>query len=87
MKNLKPAPPIEEGYQNSYSTVCIAIEKPLDTFNGFLAVKAGMTEEHPWQDRMYVSTRAALEGTGLDRGIRVHPAERLRLEEMKKDKT
>jgi len=74
------ASPIEEGYSEAYWTICAGTRKPLDPLDGLLV--AG-PEPKPWQDKAYLSIKAALERIGFEEGIKVNPVERDRLENIK----
>lgn len=54
--------------------------KPLDPIDGLLV--SGRPPE-PWQDKCYLSIKAALERVGRNEGLKVHPLERSRLSELK----
>jgi len=77
---LVPFTPIEDGYSESFWTICIATNWPLDPLDGLLA--AG-PDPKPWQDKKYLSIKAALERIGFTNGIKVHPIERDRLASIK----
>jgi hypothetical protein len=86
LTRLYPADPIEDSYSNRYWTVCQGSDKPkdpLDPINGFIVDRKN---KRPWQDELYLSENAALQGLGRDKGLRVDPLERDRLKSVKRKK-
>ncbi|MGX1088460.1 hypothetical protein [Pseudomonas sp. AP3_22 TE3818] len=54
---LVAATPIAESYSSRYSTLCVAMERPLDPVDGF---KINTSRQDAWQDSRYVSAHAVL---------------------------
>lgn len=79
-EQLVPSLPIEKGYSEAFWTICAATHKPLAPLDGLLV--AG-PETKPWQDKVYLSIKAALDRIGFTEGVKVHPVERDRLESIK----
>lgn len=80
LKSLKAAVPIQEGYSNRFWTVCAGLQKPLDPIDGLLINEK---DTKPWQEKSYISIKAALERIGYDKGLRIHPSEKERYNEIK----
>lgn len=80
LPEIRPAQPIDDGYSTKYWTVCNGFEKPLDPLDGLLT--AG-PEPVAWQDKPYMSIKAALERVKHSEGLRVHAFEKDRLSELK----
>lgn len=77
---LVPARGIAPGYSDRFSTICEATGGALDPVDGF---RLRGKDPLPWQEPRFISKDAALERTGYaDRGLRVHPLERERFEEL-----
>ncbi|MFA6055087.1 MAG: hypothetical protein WC769_06925 [Thermodesulfovibrionales bacterium] len=81
IKNIVKADPIEQGYSNRFWTICLGYHKPLDPVDGFLLEEAG--ERRPWQDKAYISIKAALERKD---GLKINRLEQDRLREIKRAK-
>jgi hypothetical protein len=80
--DAKPAVPISPFCQSTeYWTVCEFYQKPLDPFEGFKIFEP--IELKPWQEPKYISYSAALERRGIDQGLRPHPSEIDRLNDLK----
>jgi hypothetical protein len=79
LNRLVPASPIQSSYSDRFSTLCEATLLPLDPADGF---RLRGPEPEPWQEPRYISVHAALERIGYDRGLRVHPLERERYDEL-----
>ena len=80
-QKLKPAQPLLGSKSTSYRTVCVATSLPLDPREGFLIERQPI---FPWQDKLYVSLQAILEGDANMKGIRVDLLEQDRLEKAKR---
>ena len=78
-KNLEEAKPIESYMSTSFWTVCKALNKPLDSYDGLLL----NTGNKNWQDKEYVSPTAVIEGDSKRKGYKLHPDEKDRYEEIK----
>lgn len=76
LAGLEIANPVDVGYSECFWTLCSALARPLDPLDGFIV--AG-EEPRPWQERRYISIKAAVERTGYTEGLRVAPIERERL--------
>lgn len=57
LRNLGVAQRIAAGYRTFFSTICVALRRPLDPIDGFVVATHPL---RPWQDRLYVSAKAAL---------------------------
>jgi len=79
LKGLTAADPIQVGYSDRFSTICEGTLRPLDPADGF---RIRSKEPEPWQEQKYISAYAALERIGYVGGLRVHPLERDRYEEL-----
>lgn len=60
LKRLSSAVPIEKGYSDKFWTVCHATKKPLDPKDGFILQAP---EFRLWQDKSYISLKAAVDGS------------------------
>lgn len=83
LKRLCAAVPIQESYGTRYWIACAATRRPLDPLD---AVKIDGSVPAPWQEHRHVHLLAAIKGTELPAGIKIHPSEeervsRLRLED------
>lgn len=72
---LTAAPPILSGYSEHYWVICKGLDMPLDVSDGVVAV---LPDLKAWQDRPYLSFKAALDRTGRPKW-RPHPFEEARL--------
>jgi hypothetical protein len=77
--DLIAAKPLQPGYSEKFSTICEGTQKPLDPIDGF---RVRGREPEPWQEPRIISAIAALERRGYERGLRVHPLERERYDEL-----
>jgi hypothetical protein len=80
LKKLVVAKPIQEGYSQRFWTVCRATGLPLDPLDGLIVQTKN---SRVWQDKPYVSMKAALDGTMEDAGFKVDPID---LERLKRGK-
>jgi len=80
LSGLISAEPIDVGYSTKYWTICKGFKKPLDPVDGLLV---SALPPEAWQDKNYISIKAALERVGRNDGLKVHPLERDRLSELK----
>lgn len=80
LKALKAAVPIAEGYSSRFWTVCAGLEMALDPIDGFIIKEE---DPKPWQERKYISIKAALERIHHNKGLRIHPSEKERYNEIK----
>lgn len=65
-----------------YWYVCAATQVPVDPVDAVL-VESG--DRRPWQDRVYVSMHAALNRRASAKGLRIHPLEQSRIDELTRD--
>lgn len=65
-----------------YWYVCAATQVPIDPVDAVL-VESG--DRKPWQDRVYVSLHAALSRRASAKGLRVHPLEQSRIDELTRE--
>ena len=81
LQKLTVAEPIKKSSSYRYWTVCQGFERPLDPREGLR-----IDEKDPltWQETRYISLEAALERIKRDEGIKVHPLERERFNDIKK---
>lgn len=75
LEHLFPAEPIAAGYSTRFWTVCVALKRPLDPRDGFLAAHS---EKRAWQELPYISGKAAAERVGVEDGLTVDVLERER---------
>jgi len=80
LEKLITAEPIDEFMKNSFWTVCKALNKPLDIYDGLVVNR----KKETWQDKEYVSPKAVFEGESKKQGIKLHPNEKNRYEKLKK---
>lgn len=80
LAGLQAAAPIGENYNDSYWTICFALKRPLNPLDGFII--AG-DDPKPWQEKQYISLKAAVERTGYTEGIKVNPVEFERFQKYK----
>jgi hypothetical protein len=80
LSGIQEAQPIENGYSTKYWTLCKGFERPLDPLDGLLTAEP---EPKVWQDKPYISIKAALERVKHNEGLRVHAFEKDRLAELK----
>lgn len=76
LTELSSAEPIEEHYSNYYQTICEYYGRPLDRVDGVIVDE---TDPAPWQDRRYLSLKAALGRLADPKVLRPHPSEHQRL--------
>jgi hypothetical protein len=82
LNNLVAATKINKATSTKFWTVCQAYKLPLDPKDGFLI---DGNQRYPWQDKRYLSLESILERDANDKGIRIHPAEKERFEDLKKE--
>lgn len=63
-------------------TVCQAYQKPLDPKDGFLIDGNHLK---PWQDKRYISLESILERDAKEKGFAIHPEEKERFDDIKKE--
>lgn len=76
------AKPIDKTSSTKFWTVCEAYKKPLDPKDGFLIDGNYL---YPWQDKRYLSLDSILEREAKNQGLRIHPAEKERFNEIKQE--
>jgi hypothetical protein len=76
LKKLVVAKPIAPGYSERFWTVCKATVLPLDPRDGLIVQTRN---SRVWQDKPYVSIKAALDGTTEELGLRIDPTDEERL--------
>jgi len=82
LKGLVPAEPIELCVSTEFWTICEGHKRPLDPLEGLVVYEN--SEIKPWQENKYISFHAAeVERIGRDKGLRPHPSENERIEEIK----
>lgn len=82
INGLIPAKPIKHNVSSEFWTICEAYKKPLDPLEGF-RIQTSM-ELKPWQEPKYLSLDAILEQVGVDRNLKPHHSENVRIVELKK---
>lgn len=73
LRRLVSASPIEKEYSEYFWTICQCIKRPLDPRDGLVL---STKRFNLWQDRLYVSLKAALSGEMDEQGFQVDPLER-----------
>ncbi|MDX6500003.1 MAG: hypothetical protein QOG23_3263 [Blastocatellia bacterium] len=76
LKKLVVAKPIKKGYSERFWTVCRATGFPLDPLDGLIVQTR---DSRVWQDKPYVSMKAALDGTMEEQGLKIDPTDQERL--------
>lgn len=71
LKHLITAEP-EDDDSYYFWVACAATQKPLDQLDGFV-IKS--KTRYPWQERLYISKKAARERIGFSNGIKIDPLE------------
>jgi hypothetical protein len=84
LADLKVATPLPKAASFRYWTVCQGYKKPLDPREG---LRIESRDILPWQDTLYISIEAALERVGRTQGLKIHPLEKERFEQLKKQFT
>ena len=80
LQALSPARPVGESYSTAYWTVCQATQKPLDPRDGLIVDKP---YAKLWQDKLYVSLEAELDGERKLKGLKLDPLDKGRLPRLK----
>jgi hypothetical protein len=75
VKDIVPASPMKHARSTTFWTICQATGGPLDPKEGYLGDRQ---PSHSWQDRLYLSLSALLDGTAKEKGFRIDPLERER---------
>jgi hypothetical protein len=81
---LIEATPIEESYSTKFWTICKGYELPLDPRDAFMVSDQDLM---PWNDKPYISKKAALKRIKRNEGIHIHPLEIERYKEYAKKAT
>lgn len=84
-ENINEASPLPYCKSSEFWTICEAYKKPLDPLEGFKIYETN--EPKPWQEPKYISFGAELERRGRDKGIRPHPSELIRINDLKEKLT
>lgn len=79
--NLTVARPVDLAQHSSFWTICQATRKPLDLRDAFAIAR---NHSYPWQDTLYVSLTAILEGHLREKGIELDKLDEPRLLREKK---
>lgn len=79
--NITEANPLPYCRSSEFWTICEAYKKPLDPLEGFKIYE--VNEPKPWQEAKYISIGAELERKGREKGIRPHPSELDRINDLK----
>jgi hypothetical protein len=79
---LVAAIPIKHCQSTEFWTICEAYKKPLDPLEGFKIFSS--SDLKPWQESKYLSFDAIVDRIGIEKGLRPHPSEKDRIEELKK---
>lgn len=82
LKNLTEANKIEKATSTKFWTICQAYKLPIDPKDGFLI---DGNQIYPWQDKRYLSLESILERDAKDNGFRIHPVEKQRFDDLKKE--
>jgi len=82
LNELVEATKIDKATSTKFWTICQAFKTPLDPKDGFLI--DGL-QKYSWQDKKYLSLESLLERESFGKGFRLHPTERERFEELKKE--
>jgi hypothetical protein len=80
LRQLEVAKRIATGYRTFFSTICQALRQPLDPIDGFVVASGPLRS---WQDRLYVSIKAALAPGESNFTGELDPAEKERLKIMR----
>lgn len=81
LQSLTVATPIDKAKSYNFWTICHGFDRPLDPMEG---LRIAGFEPLAWQDPQYISFEAALERAKREEGLRVHPSELDRLNQIKK---
>lgn len=81
LKELVVAEPLPKAASYRYWTVCQGYRRPIDPREG---LRIDGKDPLPWQETMYMSVEAALERIGRDTGLKIHPLEKERFNQIKK---
>lgn len=82
LTNIIDAKPIDKTTSTKFWTVCQACKQPLDPKDGFLV---DGNQLYQWQDKRYLSLESILEREAKKQGLRIHPAEKERFDDIKKE--
>lgn len=82
LEKIVAAEAIPKTTSTKFWTVCQAYQKPLDPKDGFLI---DGNQLKPWQDKRYISLESILERDAKEKGFVIHPEERERFEDIKKE--
>ncbi|SFZ96684.1 hypothetical protein SAMN05216324_1244 [Chryseobacterium limigenitum] len=79
IQELLPAVPINSWMSSKFWTVCQILKKPIDTRDGLLL----LNNSQIWQDKSYVSIKGLIEYDFVKLGLKLHPTEKDRFQELK----
>ncbi|GAB3761447.1 hypothetical protein [Spirosoma pomorum] len=82
--DIQAARPIDNAEYTCFWTICQATKQPLDTRDGFIVSRP---LSYAWQDPLYVSFFAIIEGIAEERNINLDPLEESRYKRVKKQFT
>lgn len=82
LQELESASPIEEKYSTEYWTICQVFKSPLAPSDGF---KIRGRENFPWQEKLFISSKAAREKKHETIGFRIHPSDKERFSDYLKN--
>lgn len=80
LQALSPTRPIGENYSTAHWTICQATQKPLDPRDGLIIDKPYVKL---WQDKLYVSLEAELDGERKLKRLKLDPLDKDRLSRLK----
>jgi hypothetical protein len=82
LQEIHVAEPIAKTTSTKFWTVCQAYQQPLDPKDGFL-LDGNLLK--PWQDKRYISLESILERDAKEKGFVIHPEEKERFDDIKKE--
>lgn len=82
LENLIPPSPIEDSYSTDFWTICKITSEPLSPSNGF-KIKSG--DKYAWQEKLYISEKAAREKRHITNNLKLTSSEQSRLSEYLKN--
>ncbi|KMQ67688.1 hypothetical protein ACM39_12600 [Chryseobacterium sp. FH2] len=80
LKDAAVAKPIDDWMSSKFWTICQILKKPMDTRDGLLI----LNNLQNWQDKSYASIKGILESDFPKLGLKLHPIEKDRFNELKK---
>lgn len=82
LKGIVVAEAIPKTTSTKFWTICQVYQKPLDPKDGFL-IDGNLMK--PWQDKRYISLESILERDAKEKGFVIHPEEKERFEDLKRE--